>query len=184
MDHRRKITEVRILNIIDMAVGFTAMLRVFGKGSNSIIQGMIREALDSLVRIRTRAQFESFHARFCRRFSKTIRRSKRQASASYGQGAKVLDITLKVCVHYCALPSPQTARRIRPFLHMAIDTPIMEHLKRKRSVAVAAHTIGEIGEVEYGLLQQAAAEETKNVFNGRVTLVELDDVLWRRLNRG
>lgn len=183
MDYRTEAAKARFLNCIDMAVGFTATLRVFERGSGIVIKTMLRKAVEGLASIRSRADFEEVHARFCARFAKSIRLSKVEANASYGHGGKMLDVGLKACVHYCSLPSPDAARRLRPLLHAAIDTPILNHLKRTQHVPIAATTIGEIGEAEYCLLQIAVGKEIAGSFGGRVLPVEFDDMLWRRLNR-
>ena len=183
MKHSCEVTEARILNIIDMAVGFTAMLRVFQKGSAPTVKTMLRRALGRLGAVRTRRQFEGVHQRFCRAFARKVRVAKTGTNASYGHGAKVLDVALKVCVHYCSLPSPLTARRIRPLLHLGIDTPIMKHLSLQHSLRLAASSIARLGAAEYGLLQAAADQEIAQTFGSRTTRVDLDDVLWRRLNR-
>jgi len=183
MRHIREVAEARKLNIIDMAVGFTAMLRVFEKGSASPIKTMLSRTLDRLGGVRTRRQFEGIHRRFCRAFVRNVRMAKTGASASYGHGAKVLDVTLKACIYYCSLPSSETARRIRPLLHLAIDTPIMNHLRQKHALCLSASSIAQISEADYGSLQDAADQEIASAFGGRITRAELDDVLWRRLNR-
>ena len=183
MNHVRQVAEARTLNIIDMAVGFTAMLRVFEKGSASRIKMMLRRTLDKLNGVRTRRQFEDVHRRFCRAFTRNVRMAKTGASASYGHGAKVLDVTLKACIYYCSLPSPETARRIYPLLHLASDTPMMNHLEQKYALGLLASSIAQISEPDYKLLQDAADQEIASAFGGRITRVELDDVLWRRLNR-
>jgi len=41
MSHAQKAAEARLLNVIDMAVGFTAMMRVFEKGSGRTIKKMV-----------------------------------------------------------------------------------------------------------------------------------------------
>jgi len=85
--------------------------------------------------------------------------------------------------YYCSLPSPETARRIHPLLHLAINTPIMNHLGQKYTLGLAASSIAQISETDYKLLQDAADQEIASAFGGRITRIELDDVLWRRLNR-
>jgi hypothetical protein len=101
--------------------------------------------------------------------------------ASYGQGAKVLDIASKVYVYYCSQPNAEIARRMEPLLHGAVDTPIMKHLKSKYATArIPAKTIQEIDEEAYRVLQSLVLKESLSM---GIYPVQYDDTVWRRLNR-
>ncbi len=104
------------------------------------------------------------------------------APSSYGQAAKILDIAIKVYVYYCTQPNPATAERIVPFLHGAIDTPIMKHLKKAKpdSSRVRATTIKGLDEEAYQALQAMLLAESHQE---KLNPVQYDDILWRRLNR-
>jgi len=183
MDVQSEVAKARVLNIIDMAVGFTRTLRVFKAGSGAKIKAMVREFLGSLSAPIDRKQFELLHVAFCRQFSEAIRLSKKDAPAAYGHGAKMLDVCLKACVHYCSLPDDATAQRVRPMLHTAIDSPILKYLKRRHGLNVCTDVIAGIDADAYAGLQDAVQVEIAQDFGGAVLPVELDDLLWRRLNR-
>ncbi|HEY2932815.1 MAG TPA: hypothetical protein VGK99_13810 [Acidobacteriota bacterium] len=82
--------------------------------------------------------------------------------ASYGQAAKVLDIALKVYVYYCAQPTADVAERIVPLLHGAVDTPIMQQLKRSKyaTARIRAATIKGVDATAYESLQSVVLAET------------------------
>lgn len=174
-------------NIIEMAVGFTAMLRIFAEGSNDRIAAKLEQFFLRLAEIRNRDDYEVRHRSFCEWFTRDIRTAEktfRNASvqpsgpSSYGQAAKVLDIAIKVYVYYCAQPTSEVAERMIPFLHGAIDTPILKHLKK--SSKVSATTIKGLDEEAYRALQTVLLAESHA---SEMHPVQYDDILWRRLNR-
>jgi len=177
----------RIKTIIGMAVGFTAMLRVFEKGSDERIEDMIERFLERLRGVDSPIQFDALHDEFCQDFTKTIRLSKtkegQSPNASYGHAAKVLDVALKACVDYCKLPDAATSQRVKAFLHAGIDTPILKYLKRKERLEITASSVRDIDRQGYKLLQAAVAREMKSEFGDSVLPVTWDNIMWRRLNR-
>ena len=177
----------RIKTIIGMALDFTAMLRVFEKGSGELIEGMLERFLERLQGVESPTQFDVLHDEFCRDFTTTIRLSKtkegQSPDASYGHAAKVLDVALKACVDYCQLPDAATSQRVRAFLHAGIDTPILEYLKKEERLQINAWSVREIDRQSYRLLQAAVARQIESEFGGSILPVMWDDIMWRRLNR-
>jgi len=183
----------KIQNIIDMALTFTAMVRLFSKGSKTSIANKFEEFCTNLRNIESASSYEKFHESFCNWFCENIQTAQRilrnkttkhSSSASYGQGAKVLDIAIKVYVHYCKLPDQQTADRILPFLHSAVDTPIMKHLKQRYQWAnITASTIEAIDKQTYRTLQELIALDIKETFQDSIHPVHYDDIMWNQLNR-
>jgi hypothetical protein len=104
-------------------------------------------------------------------------------NASYGQAAKVLDVSLKACVDYCHLPNVTVSQRIKPFLHAGIDTPILEFLKKAEHLEISAWSVKEIDRQSYQVLQAAVGRQIAIQFGGDITPVMWDDIIWRRLNR-
>ena len=118
-------------NIIDMAVGFTAMMPLFQERSADPIKEKLADLFKGLDRIRSDQDFSNFHRDFCQWFVKTIRLVKTEEPSSYGHAAKVLDLALKVYVYYCKMPSPAKAESLIPRLNGTIDTPILRRLFKK-----------------------------------------------------
>jgi hypothetical protein len=134
--HQNHAASVRLKNNTGIEIGFTAMTRVFERNSNQRICRTPRIAPPPTRQVEQRA-FEELHSAFCRWFVEDIRTAERRfknghvkatASNSYGQAAKVLDIALKVYIHYCQLADASSVERLRHFLHGAIDTPILLRL--------------------------------------------------------
>jgi hypothetical protein len=192
-----KLTELRDTestkrrNIIEMALGFTAMMRVFSEGSKVKIEAQLAGLFSGLGRIRTHHDYEGCHQSFCEWFTREIRTAERKLkngkvqqshAASYGQGAKVLDIAIKVCVYYCAQPTAEDAERIVPLLHGAVDTPIMKHLKKSKyaTTTIRATTIKQVDKTSYQALQSIVLAESRAC---KIQPVQYDDVMWRQLNR-
>jgi len=186
--------QVKRQNVINMALTFTAMMRLFSKGSKNSIAKEFGNFCAKLKDIDSVSSYENLHESFCEWFTKNVqiaqkrlknKKTKQSASASYGQGAKVLDIAVKVYVHYCKLPDPQTAQRILPFLHGAIDTRIMNHLKQRYPITTnAPSTIHAIDKQLYRVLQGLVERDIKESFRSEIHPVHYDDIMWNRLNRG
>ena len=195
MQEREIAERAKNKNILDMALTFTAMMRNFSAGSKKRIAEQLENNIGRLHEIMSAEDYERLHSDFCAWFCREIRTAEKTSHstrtvikpsqpASFGQAAKVLDIALKVYVFYCGQPSPDVASRIHPFLHAAVDGPIMHHLKRKyREAPIQATTIEQIDERAYQLLQTLATSDTRDSFYNNVSLVQYDDIMWQRLNR-
>lgn len=181
-------------NILDMALTFTAMMRVFAKGSKERIARQLGELTSGLPAITSAEEYERTHKAFCECFCREVRTAERKLRsgktrpgrpASFGQAAKILDIVLKVYVFYCSQPSSDVASRIGRFLHGAVDTPIMNYLKRKYPEgSVRATTIEQVDEQTYRTLQGLLTQDIKDRFHGGMLPVQYDDIMWQELNRG
>jgi hypothetical protein len=177
-------------NIIDMAVGFTAMMPLFQEGSADLIKERLIDLFEGLDRISSDQDFSKMHRDFCQWFVKTIRLAKTEEPSSYGHAAKVLDLALKVYVYYCKMPSPAKAESLMPRLNGAIDTPILRHLFKKLEdiygKSFPPHylwTIKMIDKENYDLLQKVIRQDIRDSFGDNIWPVQYDDIMGRRLNR-
>jgi hypothetical protein len=177
-------------NIIEMAVDFTTMMRVFSKGSATKIEEKLDDVFKSLDKICTRDHYQAFHRSFCEWFTgeirtaeKHLRNGKVQQSepASYGHAAKILDIAVKVYVYYCAQPTAAIAQRVVPFLNGAVDTAIMQQLKSEYpSAAIRATTLKEVDQKTYEDLQSLLIQRSDAM---KMYPVQCEDIMWRQLSR-
>ena len=162
--------EARPLNIIDMAVRFTAMSRVFENGSSETIKTMLQETVPAMASASSEKDFRRRHKEFCRCFVGSIstagrrkdgRIVKAKTHASYGHGAKILDVVLKVYVYYCQLPDPETAQRTLKWLNAAIDTQMLKDLKKRldRRSRIRANTIEGVDARTYVTLQELVRQD-------------------------
>jgi len=177
-------------NIIDMAVGFTAMMPLFQEGSADLIKQKLADLFEGLDQISSDRDFSKMHRDFCRWFVKTIRLAKTEEPSSYGHAAKVLDLALKVYVYYCKMPSTAKAELLMPRLNGAIDTPILRHLFKRLegiySKPFPPHylwTIKMIDKEDYDLLQKVIRQDIKDSFDDNILPVQYDDIMGRRLHR-
>ena len=177
-------------NIIDMAVGFTAMMPLFQERSADLIKEKLVDLFEGLDRISSDQDFSKMHRDFCQWFVKTIRLAKTEEPSSYGHAAKVLDLALKVYVYYCKMPSPSKAESLMPRLNGAIDTPILRHLFKKLediySKSYPPHylwTIKMIDREDYDLLQKVIRQDIRDSFDDKLSPVQYDDIMGRRLDR-
>ena len=190
MDALELAEKAKYQNIIDMAVGFTAMLPLFQERSADLIKEKLADLFEGLDRISSDQDLSKMHRDFCRWFVKTIMLAKTEESPSYGHAAKVIDLALKVYVYYCKMPSPAKAESLIPRLNAAIDTPILRHLFKKLEdiygKSYPPHylwTIKMINKEDYDLLQKLIRQDIKDSFDDSISPVQYDDIMWRRLNR-
>jgi hypothetical protein len=176
-------------NIIDMAVGFTAMMPLFQERSAALIKEKLADLFEGLARISSDQAFNKMHSDFCQWFVKTIRLAKTEEPASYGHATKVLDLALKVYVYYCNMPSPAKAESLMPRLNGAIDTPILRHLFKKLEDIYGKSypprylwTIEIIRKEDYDLLQKIIRQDIRDSFDDNILPVQYDDIMGRRLN--
>lgn len=185
--------QAKLRNIIDMAFGFSAMTRVFEEESTGKIVNKLNEVLSQINYIKNEREFADFHNGFCRWFLrnvKTAERTKRDGTkkptgaASYGQGAKVLDIALKVYVYYCHLPDPDTAKRMTQWLNPGIDTKMMGYLKGlPGGKGVVATSIEQVHEDTCIKLQALVRNDIEVSYPIGTLPIQWDDIKWRELNK-
>ena len=176
-------------NIIDMAVGFSAMMTLFQERSADLIKEKLADLFEGLDRISSDQDFGKMHGDFCLWFVKTIRLAKTQELSSYGHAAKVLDFALKVYVYYCQMPSPAKAGSLMPRLNGIIDTPILRYLFKRLediySKPFPPHylwTIKIIEKKDYDLLQRVIRQDIRDSFDDNILPVQYDEIMGRRVN--
>jgi hypothetical protein len=177
-------------NIIDMSLTFSATLRVFSSQSKAMIAKRLEELFADLEAITDREKFEGLHAGFCAWFTSTIgtaakkgKRSRPSGQSSYGHAAKILDVSAKVFVYFCAQPSHDVAGVIIPMLHCPADAAILKRLTRLPNAAVTAKTINEIDRDRYEKLQALVCRDIAENFRSEILPVEYDDIIWNQRDR-
>lgn len=193
MKYKIQVENVKKENIIDMAVTFTAMIRIFEKNSKNSIIDLLKEIVSQLDTITSKNEYDQIHSSFCEKFIKQIKTAEKNLKngnikdsklASFGHAAKVLDIVLKVYIHYSSLPNFERANKIKPFLNGAIDTPILKYLVKKYTPKdITANSIEEIDQTQYIKLQELLKKDIKDKYENQIFPVEYDDILWNELNR-
>lgn len=185
---KEKVEDYKIKNIIEMAVSFTAMGRVFEKGSLKKIKEKLYSCIEEFLNLSTKEEHHKKHKGFCKWFTTNIKTAERKKDgkiiktsqpASYGHATKIIDIVLKVCVYYCNLSSNSS---IVEWLNGAIDNPILKDIKKhhKPQIISQVSTIGGINKKGYEELQKIICEESKKE---GLFPVQYEDIKWRDLNR-
>lgn len=185
--------EIKQKNVIDMALTFTAMIRLFEKGSKPKIADKLYQEFQRLEKIKDIKEFQEFHRVFSDWFTSNIKTAQKERNskivkksgyALYGHAAKLLDVSLKVYVYYSSLPNKHTAETILPFLNSAIDNPILNHLKKSfPNEFVLPKTVEQIDKNTYKNLQKLIRSDIKKNFNNHILPTQYDDIMWHRLNR-
>ncbi len=187
--------EAKRQNIVNMSFGFGAMTRLFKQGEREKIISELGVRLPKIASSKDDKEFRKQHDDFCCWFKDNIKTAERKSKrdglvikksnrASYGQGAKVLDVALKIFVYYCQLPDLKTAKQTMGWLNAAIDTKMMKYLKKmpdSESSSIEATSIEDVDEETYAELQKLVHKDIKQQ-NFRILPVQWDDIMWRRLN--
>ena len=191
----KDITEkAKLENIIEMAISFTAMTRVFEKGSTKKIKAKLNNCIEDFFNLSSKEEYYEKHKEFCEWFTINIKTAEREKNgriikrsqyASWGQAAKVIDIVLKVCIYYCNLPSAEVSSKTTPWLNGAIDTPILDDFRKRHNSPIISKTstIESIDKLKYEKLQEMIRTDIEESFNGEIFSVQYDDIKWRELNR-
>lgn len=185
--------EIKQRNVIDMALTFTAMIRLFEKGSKPEISEKLYAEFQKLKDIRDINDFYAFHKKFCEWFTSNVKIAQKKRAGKiikesgyslYGHAAKLLDVSLKVYVYYSGLPEKNTSELLLPFLNTAIDNPILKHLKTSfPNENISSKTVEQIDKNTYKKLQKLIKADIKTSFNNDIVPTQYDDIMWYRLNR-
>jgi hypothetical protein len=177
--------EARLTGILHMAFGFASMARTFKPGSKVRFLQQVRAVLPRLGHAKDRAEFDALHDEICRWGCRSLKPSHAgRARASYGQVAKTLNVILKVAVYYCGLPDQVQATRLSPWLHPAIDNPMMKHLRRRyrEDFPKGIKSISGVDKHRYLALLDLAARDAAENLGGDLHPVQWEDILWAEVN--
>jgi hypothetical protein len=107
-----------------------AIGRVLEKGGVDRFADVMVETIPKFYGLVTREHFESVHAGACERILESFK-TNRGNSLSYGQAQKPLNVFLKVYVDYAGQPTADLAQKLRPLLHVPLDSLLMEFIARE-----------------------------------------------------
>jgi len=102
---------------------------VLEAGSVATFTEMLDKRLPHLSRVASQEDFDEFHHEFLQEFMSTVKRAKDRQPLVYGQAQKPLNVFLKVFVHWASLRSQEVAEKIRPLLHVPLDSILMQQVK-------------------------------------------------------
>ena len=183
------------LNVVDMALGFTAMMRLFEEGSKKKIRKQVVDLLPAIYDCKSESEFRTIHNGFCEWGIKNVRRAERKKNGkvvkpsgppSYGQMAKTLDVILHVVIRYACYPDSKMAEVILKWLNTAMDTKMMAFLSSYYP-DVLTHWPKTIEQVktreQYDVIQNTVRQFIQEEHRGNITPIDFDDIYWRALNK-
>ncbi|MBI4282412.1 MAG: hypothetical protein HY672_02865 [Chloroflexi bacterium] len=102
--------------------------RVLGKGTVRRFEELAWGEVQKLVHVKSLDEFDEFHDQFVNEVLETITTNKGE-KVSYGEAQKPINVFLKVYVGHANLPDIALATRLRPFLHVPLDSVMMKYFR-------------------------------------------------------
>ncbi len=103
--------------------------RVLEKGGVKKFQNMVISKVAILTNIKKTEDFDTFHKQWASEFMNNIKINSGDI-CSYGQAQKAINVFLKLLVDWSNLPDPDTAKKVRPFLHVPLDSILMKTISK------------------------------------------------------
>jgi hypothetical protein len=103
--------------------------RVLEKGGVNKFIDIATEQFATINNIQTRQDFDLWHEQFAVKIQNQIKTALRHPS-SYGEAQKPINVFLKVYVDWSGLPRIETVERLRPHLHVPLDSVMMKFTKQ------------------------------------------------------
>ena len=185
---------VRLSNIVDMGLTFSAMIRLYKKGSKITLHKEIVRILPEIAKADSFKRFQKTHHQFCawgmdklslaekKRQGRIIKNS---GPPGYGQVAKTLDVVLKVVIYYSKWPDEPTSERIAKYINAAVDTKMMAFLKSYDPDHIEHWpvTVENVSQSIYISMQKLVRQFITDEHQGQIMPVQFDDLYWNFLNR-
>lgn len=107
-----------------------AISRVLEKGGVDRFADLMVEAIPKFYGLPTRERFDKIHSQTCDQICSTFKTS-HNGTPSYGQAQKPLNVFFKVYIDWSGQPTRELANALRPFLHVPLDSLLMEFIARE-----------------------------------------------------
>lgn len=186
VEPRIDVQEVRLLCLIDLGLDFSAMLRLYEKGSKEKLYNKVLSEIPALLQSENEDQFHIVHSSICEWGTTTVVLNEGLDYASYGQIAKTLDVALKVVIDFGHMPDCHKSRQMSQWLNSAVDTKMMNMLKKNYPSAIRPwpHSIRQVNKESYFAIQSLVRRFIRERHDDRITPVQFDDIYWWNLNKG
>jgi hypothetical protein len=126
---RRSEEEAVIKGTAMGAIILSRMGPVYEKGAIRKFQNLAIKFSKDLKNVVTADDFETFHARFIEAVHDGIRKQD-GGHLSYGEAQKSVNVFLKTYIDRSSLPDAESANRIRPFLHVPLDSVMIKYFRK------------------------------------------------------
>ncbi|MCJ7632774.1 hypothetical protein MUP77_10345 [Candidatus Bathyarchaeota archaeon] len=179
------VQKVRLRCLIDLGLNFSAMLRLYKKGSKEKFYNKVLSEIPSLLQSENEEQFQMAHSSICEWGVKNLLVNEGSGYASYGQIAKTLDVILKVVIDYGHMPDCYKAKQMSPWLNSAVDNKMMNMLKKNYPNVIKPwpSNIRQVNREKYLVIQSLVRRFNTEKYNNRITPVQFDDIYWWCLNK-
>lgn len=109
----------------------TRMAPVYQEGAVDIFPEIAVDFCEKLKQVTTMDEFDDFHKEFMEDVRSGIksRREPPLSLLSHGEAQKCINVLLKTYVDRSNLPDTQTATRLKPFLHVPLDSVMIGYFK-------------------------------------------------------
>ena len=196
-----EIINIKIENIVDMGLGFSAMMRLYKEETKKDLRKRVLKTVKEVFTANSKADFDTIHSNFCRWGIENVtlagKKNKngniiKEGPASYGQIAKTFDVVMKVVIYYSQLPECQRSETILPWLNPAVDNKMMKMLKRHfkennrcliENISPWPNSLKKICERKYQEIQKLVREFIKEKHDNKILPIQFDDIYWNQLNR-
>lgn len=176
---------VRLLCLIDLGLNFSAMLRLYKKGSKEELYEKVLSEIPALLQSENEEQFHIVHSSICEWGTSNVLLNEGLDYASYGQIAKTLDVTLKVVIDFGHMPDCHKAKQMSPWLNAAVDNKMMNMLKKSYPSAIKPwpQSVRQVNKENYHAIQSLVRRFIRENHNDRITSVQFDHIYWWLLNK-
>lgn len=186
--------EAKLNNIVDMALMFSAMIRLMKKGSKKQLKDKILSIVNDVFHAESSTQYDMIHDNFCNWGMQSIVLAEKKKNGliikesrpiSYGQIAKILDVVIGVIVYYCNYPDHRKSLVLSDWLHAAVDNEMMRYLKKTYPFELQnwPATIEKVNRDIYLSIQQTVKKYNHDKHQDQITPIQFDDIYWEALNR-
>jgi hypothetical protein len=103
--------------------------RVLEEGGVDKFISVANEMFRKIENIQTCDEFDSWHNQFVEKIRDAVGTTSRGKKISYGQAQKPINVFLKVYVDWAGLPNAGLSARLRPYLHVPLDSKVMKYAK-------------------------------------------------------
>jgi hypothetical protein len=169
-----EISEIKLSNIINMALDFSGMIRLFKKDSKAKLYERTLSTVKQVFKAESEEEFKRIHSKFCECLTNKIVLAKKNQAASYGQIAKTLNVVLKVAVYYCHLPEYEKSKSLLRWLDAAVDNRMMRKLKQPY------RAIHEVKRDDYSKIQDAVRKFIREKHQDTFLPVHFDDCYFQK----
>jgi hypothetical protein len=128
------------------AVILSRMGARYMEGSVRPFQDLALQFSPRLTSIATISEFDSFHESFVEAVQSHITERDGE-DLSYGEAQKSINVFLKHYVDWSSLPDGATAKRVRPFLHVPLDSVMIGHFRRNYPQGYEKYIVPELRKI-------------------------------------